>query len=49
MTYTSTQTATVTVIPIVGVANAAGHVNIKKLKIYLSNEKPTRPDSKKIR
>ena len=29
-------------------ANAATHTNIKKLKVYLSNEKPTRQYIKKI-
>ena len=48
MIYTSTPIVTVTEIPTVAVANSAGHVNIKKLKIYL-NEEPTRPDFKQIR
>jgi hypothetical protein len=49
MTYTSMQTVTVMGTPTVAIANSATHTNIKKLKVYLSNEKPRRQHTEKIR
>ena len=48
MIYTSTPIVTVTETPTVAVANSAGHVNIKKLKLYL-NDEPTGQHTEKIR
>ena len=48
MTYTYMRIAIVTETPTVVGANAATHTNIKKLKVYLSNEKPNRQYTKKI-
>lgn len=49
MTYTSTQTAGSTVTPTVAVATKSTVTNIKKLKIYLSDESKDRRNTKKIR
>ena len=48
MTYTYTPTVTVMGTLTVADANKATHSNIKKLKVYLSNEKPNRQYIKKI-
>lgn len=48
MTYTYMQTVIAMGTPTVADANAATHTNIKKLKVYLSNEKPNRQYTKKI-
>ena len=42
MTYTSTQTAAPIVTPIVAAATKSTATNIKKLKIYLRDERKTR-------
>lgn len=48
MTYTYMQTAIATGTLTVADANKATHSNIKKLKVYLSNEKPNRQHTQKI-
>ena len=49
MTYTSTQTADSIATPTVAVATKSTVTNIKKLKIYLSDESKDRHNIKKVR
>ena len=49
MTYTSTQIVDLTVRPTVAAATKSTVTNIKKLKIYLSDESKSRHNIKKVR